>query len=118
VLPFEILPVLKYVIDGTLVWILVVGAAITLPLVIQCIPLEQLWSVFETGPQGMSCVDVHRHSWATAAMNASSDIWLVIVPIPALLKLRMKWQKKTGIGLMFCFGGLLVLLRLYLILKW
>jgi hypothetical protein len=109
VLPFEVLPFLKRTVYITMVFVILIGIMITVPLIFQCMPLSSLWFVWTKGLQDMRCVEMQKHAWATVTGNFLSDIWLVALPIPSLLKLRLKWKKKLGVCLMFSFGGLYVL---------
>ncbi|KAH8896933.1 hypothetical protein GQ53DRAFT_819183 [Thozetella sp. PMI_491] len=105
VIPFEVMPKLKYFIDGSILWVILGGMAITLPLIFRCQPFEPQFYSFQNGPAGLNCIDMQKHAWATGAINFFSDIWLVLLPVPALMNLRLHLRKKIGVGLMFSFGG-------------
>ncbi|KAH8893018.1 hypothetical protein GQ53DRAFT_122477 [Thozetella sp. PMI_491] len=105
VLPFEIMPKLKHVVNASILWTICGGITITLPLIFRCTPFEPQFNSFQNGPADLHCIDMQKHAWATGAINFSSDILLALLPVPALGKLRLHWRKKAGVCLMFCAGG-------------
>ncbi|KAH8901318.1 hypothetical protein GQ53DRAFT_814783 [Thozetella sp. PMI_491] len=109
VIPLDIVPKLKLAIDGSIVWTICGGLIISLPLIFRCTPFEPQFYSFQEGPAGLNCIDMQKHAWATGAINFTSDIWLVLLPIPTLGRLKLKLRKKIGVGLMFCFGGFVTL---------
>jgi hypothetical protein len=80
---------------------LVVGynIALMLPLIFACKPFMKTWDVSII--EG-SCIDRTPVFMATAVMNMVTDILLLVLPIPMVLRLQMPRSQKIGL---FCAFG-------------
>ena len=67
-----------------------------------CTPLSFLWD--KTIPGG-HCIDVSAYwRWGTFP-NIVTDVLMILLPIPAIIKIQLKWKDKIGILLTFLIGG-------------
>ncbi|CAN9310184.1 unnamed protein product [Alternaria sp. RS040] len=86
---------------------LVVGynIALVFPLIFACTPFRRNWDVTIT--EG-SCIDRTPLYMATAVLNMATDILLLILPIPMVVKLQMPRVQKAGLICIFGVGSLLI----------
>ncbi|CAN9134237.1 unnamed protein product [Alternaria alternata] len=86
---------------------LVVGynIALVFPLIFACTPFRRNWDVTIT--EG-SCIDRTPLYMATAVLNMATDILLLILPIPMVVKLQMPRAQKAGLICIFGVGSLLI----------
>jgi hypothetical protein len=70
---------------------------------LQCIPLNYLWD--KTVPGG-HCFDQNAFwRWATFP-NIVTDVFMIVLPIPAVYKIQLSWKDKIGVLLTFLTGGM------------
>lgn len=67
-----------------------------------CRPLAAAWDPRRPA----SCIDRPAAYKATAIMGLLADFWLIFIPIPMVIRLRMPWQQKAGLVAMFGVGVL------------
>lgn len=67
-----------------------------------CTPVQKFWN----RPLPGTCVKAGVYYYITIAMNIITDIAIVIIPIPALLKLNIPTNQKYGLIFAFALGGL------------
>ncbi|KAK3367966.1 hypothetical protein B0H63DRAFT_490071 [Podospora didyma] len=65
-----------------------------------CNPVHRLWD----GGDG-TCIDLYSAFLATAALNAATDVVILVLPLWLLWPLRMRWAQKTAVGLVLMTGG-------------
>ncbi|KAL1797158.1 hypothetical protein ACET3X_003764 [Alternaria dauci] len=84
---------------------LVVGynIALVFPLIFACTPFRRNWDVTIT--EG-SCIDRTPLYMATAVLNMATDILLLVLPIPMVVKLQMPRAQKAGLICIFGVGSL------------
>jgi hypothetical protein len=90
----------------------VVGYNIALlgPLIFPCTPFKKTWDVTIT--EG-SCIDRTPVFMATAVLNMITDLLLLILPIPMVVKLHMPRAQKMGLICAFSIGSALVHSKLH-----
>jgi hypothetical protein len=83
---------------------LVIGYNIVLMclLLFPCTPLKRTWDVSIT--EG-SCIDRTPVFMATAVLNMITDILLLVLPIPMVMKLQMPRAQKLGVICAFGVGS-------------
>ncbi|KAG9186348.1 hypothetical protein G6011_02904 [Alternaria panax] len=84
---------------------LVVGynIALVFPLIFACTPFRRNWDVTIT--EG-SCIDRTPLYMATAVLNMATDILLLVLPVPMVVKLQMPRAQKAGLICIFGVGSL------------
>ncbi|PWY63651.1 hypothetical protein BO83DRAFT_411832 [Aspergillus eucalypticola CBS 122712] len=80
--------------------------ALTLGLIFPCQPIAKNWDLTITTGH---CVDRSGFYLATAITNTVSDIILIIIPIPVIVKLKLPLIQKLGVGCMFGIGCLTII---------
>ncbi|GME65476.1 putative pth11-like integral membrane protein [Neofusicoccum parvum] len=82
--------------------------------IFSCVPVEKYWN----RPTPGHCIDGPIYYYFAAAMNMITDIFVFIIPIPALLRLNISNHNKYGMIIAFSFGSIgciVSAIRLYLI---
>jgi hypothetical protein len=82
----------------------VFSGAATLALVFQCTPVSFFWHQWDGEHQG-HCVSAKSVIWSCAAIAFAFDLWLIVLPIPFVARLKLSWQKKVQISIMFVIGA-------------
>ncbi|KAL6228785.1 hypothetical protein BDW75DRAFT_250640 [Aspergillus navahoensis] len=81
------------------------SVALMLALVFACHPIERAWNAaITTG----SCIDRPAVYLATAITNTVSDVVLLVVPIPAVVRLHLRMIQKIGVICIFGVGCLTI----------
>jgi hypothetical protein len=83
---------------------LVIGYNIVLMclLLFPCMPVKRTWDISIT--EG-SCIDRTPVFMATAVLNMATDILLLVLPIPMIMKLQMPRAQKLGVICAFGIGS-------------
>jgi hypothetical protein len=67
----------------------------------QCHPLSTFWDFGDNGV----CVDVVALYYSILSIHLATEIAIMVLPIPILLKLQVPFRQRFGIILLFCLGG-------------
>ena len=74
-------------------------------LIFQCSPVSSFWTNWDAiTPR--KCTDYVAFAWAAGAIGIVYDAWLILVPLPYMLRLKVHWSKKLVAILMICSGVL------------
>ncbi|KAM0491176.1 hypothetical protein ACHAP8_010854 [Fusarium lateritium] len=68
-----------------------------------CTPISHYWTQF-MGSQG-SCIDVGQFFVALAIVNLITNVVVLLIPVPEVLKLQMSREKKAGVFGILALGG-------------
>lgn len=84
------------------------GFAFCMTMAFQCTPVDSFWNFLEYSERGQSmrCIDINACGWAHGAVTFALDLWLMVLPMPVLVKLRLPLRKKIQVCFMFAVGGL------------
>lgn len=77
-------------------WIL----TITVILALQCRPIERFWDLNVKG----TCFNLVAFSYFTNISNLATDIWIFLLPIPLIMRLKISGGRKLGICGVFMIG--------------
>ncbi|KAL4805606.1 hypothetical protein BDV18DRAFT_152846 [Aspergillus unguis] len=75
----------------------------TIAAILACIPVPYAWSSWSGEGEGV-CYNNSVFWWAHSAINIATDLWILAMPIPQLLKLQLPLKKKIYLVLMFSVG--------------
>lgn len=70
----------------------------------ECTPRARIWNKSIEG----TCISIARVLNTDGVFNTLSDVFILLVPLKALWKLKMKTRRKIGIGMLFTVGLMLV----------
>ena len=83
------------------VFIVISSIALFCALTFSCTPLKATWDITIPG----KCIDRTAVYVALAALNIITDVVLLIVPIPMVIKLQMPTVQKIGVTILFTLGS-------------
>ncbi|GME34854.1 putative pth11-like integral membrane protein [Neofusicoccum parvum] len=66
-----------------------------------CTPVRKFWN----RPLPGTCINIAAYYYITIAMNILTDIAIIVIPIPALVKLNVPTNQKYGLIFAFGLGG-------------
>ncbi|KAL8788760.1 MAG: hypothetical protein Q9195_007167 [Heterodermia aff. obscurata] len=70
-------------------------------LALQCAPISVLWtSLFPT-----NCINIQPVAYTNSVTDFVFDLFILAMPLPLLLNLKLDWRKKCAVGGMFALGG-------------
>ncbi|KAF2760398.1 hypothetical protein EJ05DRAFT_508938 [Pseudovirgaria hyperparasitica] len=79
------------------------GLSFTIACILNCLPVTYIWNKWHGETTG-TCINFNGFAWAHAAINIASDLIILCLPIPELLKLSMNKKKKFYVIIMFSMG--------------
>ncbi|KAF7534149.1 hypothetical protein G7054_g6453 [Neopestalotiopsis clavispora] len=72
-------------------------------IVLECIPIAAVWDKSITNPK---CLDLHAISVAGAISSMTTDVILMVLPIPVLWTLQISRAKRIGLVFLFAIASL------------
>jgi hypothetical protein len=69
-----------------------------------CTPLSHYWTQFK-GTEG-TCIDVGQFFVILAIINLFTNVIVLLIPVPEVLKLQMSKEKKGAVFGILALGGL------------
>ncbi|KAK1253300.1 hypothetical protein MKX07_001377 [Trichoderma sp. CBMAI-0711] len=97
---------------GTAAFNVVFGVVFVVAALMQCIPLHYYWAQYYDDPPQGRCFDLNKFAWANAGLGLAVDVWLIILPMSQVRKLKLHWKKKIGIIIMLTLGAFVSLISL------
>lgn len=88
---------------GIGIFVALSGIATIITTALQCLPVSYGWTNWDGLSQG-HCNDLNTQTYAFGAINMACDIVILILPLPELLKLKVKGQQKIQLLVMFSIG--------------
>jgi hypothetical protein len=74
-----------------------------------CIPFQGYWGMPPPNPQ---CTTLEYFAIVTGCFNISSDLLMLGIPIPLVLKISLPWKQKIVLVLIFSSGSTRILLSI------
>jgi hypothetical protein len=71
----------------------------------QCSPVSMAWNFWDEESPG-HCNDIKLQSWMCAGLNIILDVYILILPLHEVWKLKMNTAKKFMLVFMFSLGVL------------
>ncbi|KAL3484214.1 hypothetical protein BJX62DRAFT_244144 [Aspergillus germanicus] len=84
--------------------------AVILAISLHCRPFQKLWQI-DPYP-GAECSAYNTLYIIVAVLNITTDMLLVYIPIPVLIRLRIKLYQKIMIGILLCSGVFIIVAAL------
>ena len=95
----------RKVLNGVIVWVCLSFVGDELALFTICRPLSQYWAVPVNNPQ---CATYQYYQIVNAVFNISTDIMLLAVGLPPVLKARLTIQQKCILAVVFGMGSFVI----------
>ena len=71
----------------------------------QCVPVRAVW---DWDIRDKKCLNISNVAWSSAAVNIAAEVFILILPLPMLVPLRLTRKKKIGLYALFGAGVLTV----------
>ncbi|KAF2476543.1 uncharacterized protein BDR25DRAFT_252611, partial [Lindgomyces ingoldianus] len=94
-------PTLSFICHLVLVLIIATTIAHLCVSILQCRPIQGFWR----GSLNAKCLDLARINYAYLAVNAFTDLVLLVLPMPTLYRLRLRKAEKRAVVGIFALGG-------------
>ena len=79
--------------------------ATNLGCILQCTPVSRQWDKTIPG----RCLNVPLFLFVTSILNCISDVAIVILPLPIVIRLQMRRGRKIAVCCIFALGGIVVI---------
>ncbi|KAL9019309.1 MAG: hypothetical protein Q9185_003387 [Variospora sp. 1 TL-2023] len=96
-------PIFKWATVATLVVVNVAGIALTFLNIFQCRPIAGIFR--ESIPPNLQCIDIIALYLSSAPINISTDLALLVLPMPILTAMRLPRNEKLILLVTFSFGA-------------
>lgn len=90
---------------GTAIFNIVYGLVFVITAIFQCTPVNYYWTQYFGSDTG-HCVNINAFGWVNAAISIAVDVWMIAIPLNQVRKLKLHWNKKIGVIIMFLTGTL------------
>ncbi|KAH6975857.1 hypothetical protein EDB80DRAFT_658527 [Ilyonectria destructans] len=77
--------------------------------IFQCTPVSYAWTRWDGEHEG-SCIAYLPAVYAVSIINIALDVWIMVLPWPRLLQMKMHWKKKIHALLMFSVGAFITII--------
>ncbi|KAI1078725.1 hypothetical protein F5B20DRAFT_547059 [Whalleya microplaca] len=77
-----------------------------------CTPISYFWTSWDGQHEG-HCISTNGIFWAGAFVVIAIDIWVMLIPLPFIVRLNLPLRKKILSALMFAFGIFVIIVSLY-----
>ena len=84
------------------------GSAFFFATVFECTPVSLYW----TSKDGKGCTNEDARLLIATVVNIITDIIVVLMPIPIIIKLQIRRREKCTLGILMCLGGMYVIIQL------
>lgn len=68
-----------------------------------CTPIQHFWNSWDDQNEG-HCISLHGIFWAGAIIDIATDLWIMLIPVPFIMQLKLSVRKRILSGIMFAFG--------------
>ncbi|KAL3427651.1 integral membrane protein [Phlyctema vagabunda] len=94
-------PWFRMAVKATIIFVLLWGITFIFVVVFQCKPVRGAWDkTIES-----TCVNTQSLAYSAAGVGIGQDFLILLLPVPELKSLQMKWTKKMHTIAMFSIGG-------------
>jgi hypothetical protein len=100
---FGHVPLARRLIQFSFVLVITCCIAFELAVLLGCTPIDHFWKAWE-GTGGGYCISTHGIFWAGAIITIAIDLWIMLLPLPFILRLELSLRRKILSGIMFAFG--------------
>ena len=96
-------PLIRRLLFGT-IWFTTVWAVVYFIIAFcQCQPVSFFWTSWDKERSG-KCFNINAMAWSQAAISIVLDCWMLALPLYEIVQLKLSWQKKISVVIMFCVG--------------
>lgn len=78
------------------------GIGVVVALNLQCIPHRAIWDIAIQATS--KCFDLYKLQVGSASIQLISDVAILLLPQQVIWSLKMTWQKRLGVSIIFGLG--------------
>ena len=78
----------------------------------RCVPVHLAWHPLEMISGKGTCTDIYKFLLGTAVTSVILDLYILLLPMPALWSLQTRWSKKLLIGMVFACGYCVIVISI------
>ncbi|KAH8203898.1 hypothetical protein TruAng_001962 [Truncatella angustata] len=93
----------RRLIQFTFVLILACCIAFDFAIIFGCTPINHFWTSWDGQHEGR-CISTNGIFWAGAFVVIAIDLWVMLIPLPFIVRLNFSLRKKILSAIMFTFG--------------
>ncbi|KAK4166237.1 CFEM domain-protein [Cladorrhinum sp. PSN259] len=95
----------RFVTYGAMFWVGLSSFIFVFCQIFQCVPISYVWEGWRKGEFGpFVCLDINTLTYTIAGFSIAQDIFILLMPLPLLLKLNVSRKSRVGIMFMFSLG--------------
>ncbi|KAH6646169.1 hypothetical protein BKA67DRAFT_541154 [Truncatella angustata] len=102
----------RRLIQFTFVLILACCIAFDFAIIFGCTPINHFWTSWDGQHEGR-CISTNGIFWAGAFVVIAIDLWVMLIPLPFIVRLNFSLRKKILSAIMFTFGIFVIIVSLY-----
>ncbi|KAL7624459.1 hypothetical protein AAE478_006024 [Parahypoxylon ruwenzoriense] len=102
----------RRLIQFSFVLIILCCIAFDFAIIFGCRPLDYFWTSWDGQNEG-HCISTNGIFWAGAFVVIAIDIWIMLLPLPFVLRLNLSLRKRILSATMFTFGIFVVIVSFY-----
>ncbi|KAI0377676.1 hypothetical protein F5Y04DRAFT_263932 [Hypomontagnella monticulosa] len=106
------IPLAKRLIQYTFALIIGCCVAFDFAIIFACTPVDYFWTRWDGEHEG-HCININALLWAGGIIALVVDIWVILIPIPFIMRLKLSARKKILAALMFAFGVFVLIISIY-----
>ncbi|TLD18110.1 hypothetical protein PspLS_10465 [Pyricularia sp. CBS 133598] len=95
----------KHAVNFTLFVVVVYNTAITFALIFSCWPVQKNFDLSFPQEVGVCNVNLPQVYVATCIMGIITDLMILVLPLPTVLRLQVSWAQRIGLVFMFSVGS-------------
>ncbi|MCJ1300583.1 hypothetical protein MMC08_003380 [Hypocenomyce scalaris] len=99
---------LRWAVYALIAFVAMYTTATTLSLLFGCSPIAKLYHSSSPG----TCINLTVHSYAQSGLNITSDVLIMLIPVPMVWRLQMKTKFKLGVVGIFATGIVVTVLSI------
>ena len=103
-------PTIRKATHWVLIFVIVINTTLLVVQLFQCIPFKADWTVWDGSySEQYYCINLNRFTIAGATLNILQELIIMVLPIPAVVRLSVPFRSKITATIMFSLGILTVI---------
>ncbi|KAI1822619.1 hypothetical protein F4861DRAFT_379498 [Xylaria intraflava] len=109
---FGHIPLARRLIHVTFGLVIACATAFDLAIIFGCTPIDYFWTGWDGQHEGY-CISTNAIFWAGAFVVIAIDLWIIVIPLPFIARLKLSIRKRILSAIMFAFGIFVIIVSFY-----
>ncbi|KAI1432260.1 hypothetical protein GGR50DRAFT_697211 [Xylaria sp. CBS 124048] len=109
---FGHIPLARRLVQFSFGLVIACSIAFDFAIIFGCTPIAFFWTSWDGEHRG-HCISNNAIFWAGAFVVIAIDIWIILIPLPFIAKLKLSLPKRILSGIMFAFGIFVIIVSFY-----